>query len=161
MEGTPIKVSKIKSPHIHPIQSAAEKPDPDVPALFSDSNNAPRIIPLQEAWSFMLAKLLTEGRKYVHSALEKIKPELNNASEIEIPIEHDALRSALDALVFELTNLLRAKTGIQELQLKLITVSPDALSTQFSTLADKKQWLLDHYPKISPFIQKIGLDWSY
>jgi DNA polymerase-3 subunit gamma/tau len=161
MAETPVKVSKIKSPQLHPIQSASEKADSNASESFSDPFTAAKTINLQEAWGRMLEKLLKEGRKYVHSALAQIKPELNIASEIEIPIEHDALRTALGEMTFDLTNQLRTLTGIQELQMKMISAAPDSLPSKFATLTHKKQWLLDHYPKINTFIQKIGLDWTY
>jgi hypothetical protein len=64
-------------------------------------------------------------------------------------------------LLFDLTNQLRSWTGQPEIQLKLLAMSPDSQAATFATLSEKKQWLLDKYPQINPFIQRIGLDWSY
>jgi len=158
---TPLKVSKIKSPQLHASQATAEHPLSKETGASTQISTSTEKDTIEQAWLKMLAGLQSEGRKYVHSALSQIKPVLNNAAEIEIPIEHDALRTALDVLLFDLTNQLRSLTGRPEIQLKLLTMSPDSQAATFATLSEKKQWLLDKYPQINPFIQRIGLDWSY
>jgi hypothetical protein len=158
---TPLKVSKIKSPQLHASQATPEHPLSKETGASTQISTSTEKDTIEQAWLKMLAGLQSEGRKYVHSALSQIKPVLNNAAEIEIPIEHDALRTALDVLLFDLTNQLRSWTGQPEIQLKLLAMSPDSQAATFATLSEKKQWLLDKYPQINPFIQRIGLDWSY
>ncbi|MBU6331108.1 MAG: DNA polymerase III subunit gamma/tau [Bacteroidetes bacterium] len=158
---TPLKVSKIKSPQLHASQATPEHPLSKETGASTQISTSTEKDTIEQAWLKMLAGLQSEGRKYVHSALSQIKPVLNNAAEIEIPIEHDALRTALDVLLFDLTNQLRSLTGRPEIQLKLLTMSPDSQAATFATLSEKKQWLLDKYPQINPFIQRLGLDWSY
>jgi DNA polymerase-3 subunit gamma/tau len=158
---TPLKVSKIKSPQLHASQATPEHPLSKETGASTQISISTEKDTIEQAWLKMLAGLQSEGRKYVHSALSQIKPVLNNAAEIEIPIEHDALRTALDVLLFDLTNQLRSLTGRPEIQLKLLAMSPDSQATTFATLSEKKQWLLDKYPQINPFIQRLGLDWSY
>ncbi|MFM8492227.1 MAG: DNA polymerase III subunit gamma/tau [Bacteroidota bacterium] len=158
---TPLKVSKIKSPQLPASQATAEQPLSQETGASTQISTRTEKDTIEPAWLKMLAGLESEGRKYVHSALSQIKPVLNNAAEIEIPIEHDALRTALDVLLFDLTNQLRNWTGQPEIQLKLLAMSPDSQAATYATLSEKKQWLLDKYPQINPFIQRIGLDWSY
>ncbi|MFM7586335.1 MAG: DNA polymerase III subunit gamma/tau [Bacteroidota bacterium] len=158
---TPLKVSKIKSPQLPASQATAEQPLSQETGASAQISTSTEKDTIEQAWLKMLAGLESEGRKYVHSALSQIKPVLNNAAEIEIPIEHDALRSALDVLLFDLTNQLRSWTGQPDIQLKLLAMSPDSQAATYATLSEKKQWLLDKYPQINPFIQRIGLDWSY
>lgn len=158
---TPLKVSKIKSPQLYASQATAEQPLSKETGASTQISTSTEKDTIEQAWLKMLAGLQSEGRKYVHSALTQIKPVLNNAAEIEIPIEHDALRTALDVVLFDLTNQLRSWTGQPDIQLKLLAMSPDSQAATYATLSEKKQWLLDKYPQINPFIQRIGLDWSY
>ncbi|MFZ9940181.1 MAG: DNA polymerase III subunit gamma/tau [Bacteroidia bacterium] len=156
----PIKISKIKSPALQSSIAISDNPKTGSEHYEHQKENA-ELFTLEVAWHKLLEGLLKQGRKYAYAALSQIKPVLNNASEIDIPIEHDAQRTALDDLIFDLTNQLRRWTGQSDLQLKLITVAPHTQSATFATLSEKKQWILDKYPHINPFIQKLGLDWSY
>lgn len=161
IEAVPIKVSRIKSPHLNPTPDSTTANNPDDGEQRSDLSTLVEKVTLDHAWGRMLEHLLNEGRKHAHSALIQVKPVLNNQSEIEIPVEHDALRTALELLQFELTNQLRRWTGIADMRLKLVIATPDARSASYATISEKKQRLMGRYPKINPFINKIGLEWSY